>query len=110
MEISLPENMQSLCIPRVSPNINEKQIRKIFDDLKMGIIDRVYIVKKPTQKGEHFNLVFIHYKKWLTYGNALIARERLLNGQEIKIIYDEPWFWKVSAYQSKKNHNKIIKS
>jgi len=29
-----------------------------------------------------------------------MARERLLNGKEIKIIYDQPWFWKVSAYRS----------
>ena len=26
-------------------------------------------------------------------------RGRLLNGKDIKIIYDEPWFWKVSAYR-----------
>jgi hypothetical protein len=27
------------------------------------------------------------------------VRGRLLNGKDIKIIYDEPWFWKVSAYR-----------
>jgi hypothetical protein len=25
------------------------------------------------------------------------ARERILSGKELKIVYDEPWFWKVSA-------------
>jgi hypothetical protein len=28
-----------------------------------------------------------------------MARERLLEGKDIKIVYDDPWFWKVSAYR-----------
>ena len=31
--------------------------------------------------------------------SAESARERLINGQDIKVIYDDPWFWKVSAYK-----------
>jgi len=89
----------SLCIPRVFPNIDEHRIREIFDELKMGEIERIDIVKKQTEKGEKFNRVFIHWKYWSTGGNADISRERLLNGKEIKIIYDDPWFWKVSAYK-----------
>jgi hypothetical protein len=27
------------------------------------------------------------------------ARDRLLAGKELKIVYDDPWFWKVSAYK-----------
>jgi hypothetical protein len=34
-----------------------------------------------------------------------MARERLLNGKEIKIVYDDPWFWKVSAYREVKKDN-----
>jgi hypothetical protein len=96
---TLPLNVPSICIPRVFPNINEKRIRKVFDELNMGIIERIDIVSKSTEKGEKFNRVFIHFKKWNSEGNAEIARERLLNGKDIKIIYDDPWFWKVSAYR-----------
>ena len=96
---TLPQNVPSICIPRVFPNINENRIRKVFDELNMGIIERIDIVSKSTEKGEKFNRVFIHFKKWNSEGNAEIARERLLNGKDIKIIYDEPWFWKVSAYR-----------
>jgi len=96
---TLPQNVPSLCIPRVFININEQRIRKIFDELNMGIIERVDIISKNTDKGEKFNRVFIHFKKWFSEGNAQIARERVLNGKEIKIIYDDPWFWKVSAYR-----------
>ena len=96
---TLPISIPSLCIPRVFSNIDEKRIRRIFDELNLGIIERVDIVSKTTEKGEKFNRVFVHFKRWFSNSNADTARERLLNGKEIKIIYDEPWFWKVSAYR-----------
>ena len=97
---TLPMNIPSLCIPRVFANIDEKRIRRVFDELNMGIIDKVDIIGKTTEKGEKFNRVFVHFKRWFTNNsNADTARERLLNGKDIKIIYDDPWFWKVSAYR-----------
>jgi len=70
----------------------------------MGEIQRIDVVSKTTEKGEKFNRVFVHFKRWFANENADMARERLLNGKEIKIVYDDPWFWKVSAYrEAKKN-------
>jgi len=96
---TLPISVPSLCIPRVFVNIDEKRIRRIFDELNMGDILRIDVVSKTTEKGEKFNRVFIHFKQWFSNKNSDTARERLLNGKEIKIIYDDPWFWKVSAYR-----------
>jgi hypothetical protein len=96
---TLPDFIPSMCIPRVYPNISEGRIRKIFDELNIGVIDRVDIVSKATEKGEKFNRVFIHMDRWFHNSNASVARERLLGGKDIKIIYDDPWFWKVSAYK-----------
>jgi hypothetical protein len=44
--------------------------------------------------------IFIHINKWYNTDNANIAKERLLNGKDIKIIYDDPWFWKISVYKA----------
>lgn len=96
---TLPSNVPVLCIPRVYPNINESRIRKIIDDLHMGTLERIDIVSKQSERGEKFNRVFVHFRHWNHSENANIARERLLNGKEIKIIYDDPWFWKISAYK-----------
>ena len=96
---TLPDFLPSMCIPRVYPNISEGRIRKIFDELNIGVIERVDIVSKNTEKGEKFNRVFIHMDRWFHNSNASVARERLLGGKDIKIIYDDPWFWKVSAYK-----------
>ena len=96
---TLPNNVPSLCIPRVFSNWTENRIRRIFDDLGMGEIQRIDVVSKTTEKGEKFNRVFVHFKRWFANKNADMARERLLNGKEIKIVYDDPWFWKVSSYR-----------
>ena len=98
---TLPASIPSLCIPRVFANIDEHRIRRIFDDLDIGVISRVDIVRgKPCSnvKDQH-NRVFIHFHRWYNTMSAESARERLLNGQDLKVIYDDPWFWKVSAYK-----------
>ena len=104
-------NNISLCIPRVFLNIDETRIRNIFNELDLGEIDRIDIVKTSAplhpNSSKKFNRVFIHFKKWFDSENSNSAREILQNGKEIKIIYDEPWFWKVSAYrrQQAKTHS-----
>ena len=105
---TLPQNAPVMCIPRVFPNIDEKRIRYIFDQLNMGEIERVDIIGKSTEKGEKFNRVFIHFRKWFNNTTADTARERLINGKEIKIIYDEPWFWKISAYRESEKPQRAL--
>ena len=96
-------NEPILCIPGVFANIKEDRIRRIFADLDLGEVEKIDIVvpKRPveaTQKENKFNRVFIHLN-WKQTDQATAARERLLQGKDVKIIYDEPWFWKVSAYK-----------
>ena len=95
----MSNNFPSLCIPRVYPNIKEERIRRIFQELALGELDRIDIVNKTNEKGEKFNRVFVHFKMWYTEGNSEVARKRLIEGKDIKIMYDDPWFWKVSAYK-----------
>ena len=101
---TLPVTTPSLFIPRVFPNIDEKRIRRIFDELAIGVIERVDIVpinSSPScaKLGDSFNRVYVHFNNWLSNTDANKTREALLSGKEIKIVYDEPWFWKVSAYR-----------
>lgn len=105
---SLPENNPSLCIPRVCINWSESQIRSVLDSIGLGEIKHINILTKG-----NFKLVFIHFKRWFSNDNANMARERLLNGKDIKIIYEDPWFWKISVYRELKKkdniNNKIVK-
>ena len=102
----LPLNVPSLCIPRVLSNINESYIRRVFNNLGLGELLRIDVISKTTDKGEKFNRVFIHFKQWHSNENAVMARERVLNGKEIKIVYEDPWFWKISAYRQANSNKK----
>jgi len=98
---TIPSNVPSMCIPRVFSNIPEIMIRKTFEELCLGEIGQI---KRIPTKDDKYKCVRIVFNKWYTNDNANLSRERLLNGKEIKVIYDEPWFWKVYAYKSNNNH------
>ena len=68
--------VNSLCIPRVFTNITPERVRKVFDEISIFTIDKIDMIKKENDKGDKFQRVFIHIK-------------------DLKIVYDEPWFWKV---------------
>jgi hypothetical protein len=92
-------NVNTLCIPRVFPNIRENRIRGVIASLKMCDIEKIDMVSRVGEKGEKYNRVFIHISKWHNTENAQSAQNRLSVGKDIKIVYDDPWFWKVSAYR-----------
>ena len=84
-----------LCIPRVFNNISREKICAIFKSLHIGSIQRM-----DTIPCGNFNRVFI-YLKWNDGLVASKARQRILEGKDIKVFYNEPWFWKISAIRSK---------
>ena len=87
----LPKNIPSLCIPRVFPNISESRIRKTFEDIFIGRIEKIDIIKK-----EKFNCVFVHLS-WNNTSDALYVRNQVMTGKDVKVVYDKQWFWMVSA-------------
>ena len=84
-----------LCIPRVFDNVSEKEIYNAFNKLNMGTIQKVKMVNT---KNDNFKRVFVHYQTWNENSEtAKQAMERFESGNDIKIIYNHPWFWKVSV-------------
>jgi hypothetical protein len=100
---TIPANVPSMCIPRVFKNITRERVIAVFKELDLGIIERVDMISKENEKGDKFQRIFIHLKKWSGSANSNRAREMLLSGKEIKIVYDDPWFWKISANKSTRN-------
>ena len=85
----------SLCIPRAFENISEARVRTVFEKLSIFTIDRVDVVLRKNEKGESYKRFFVHIKEWKQTSDAQKAKERLIAGKELKIVYDDPWFWKV---------------
>jgi hypothetical protein len=93
----------SICIPRVFMSTTRKDIYDTVEKLGLGAVDRIDLVFKTNDRGEPYNKVFIHFKVWNTKDEtARATREKLLKGEEIKIVYRDPWFWKCTASRVEK--------
>ena len=97
---TIADNVPSMCIPRTFVNITRSHVYKTINDLNLGVIDHIDMVRRKNEKGEDFQRVFIHFSKWHSNNVADRARTLLLSGKEVKVIYDDPWFWKISANRS----------
>ena len=93
-----PNQKMSLCIPRILSNITKEYIHDIFNKLNIGTIHRIDIVRNKNLS----NKAFIHFSKWNNGENADIVKERLLLDKDIKIVYNNPWFWKIVAFRETK--------
>ena len=93
----------SICIPRVFENIEKKVIWGVFTNLfGSEAIDRIDIVYKDDSRGEKFKRVFVHFKAWPNTYESQLVRRKLVEGKEVKIVYDEPWYWKCTASRIEK--------
>ena len=98
-----PANEPSICIPRVFDNIEKKTIWGVFTQLfGRDSIDRIDVVFKEAPNGEKFKRVFVHFTAWPQTYEAQAVRRKLLENQEVKIVYDDPWFWKCTASRVEK--------
>ena len=96
-------NNPSIRIPRVFPNITEDRIRGVFEDLDWGTISKIDMVARTNKHGEDYNLVFVHFESWSDGTEAV--REALANDKEVKITYDDPWFWRITI---NKGHKRTV--
>ena len=87
----------SLCIPRTHANIRKERLFAVFRSLGLGWIGRIDIVEKTDEStGAPFIRVFIHFTKWFQNAQTRKFLERLETQKSANIVYDEPWFWKVT--------------
>jgi hypothetical protein len=89
-----------LCIPRVHLSVTKDQVFEIINKYSFGSIEKIDVIKKraSTNKNSDLsNMVFIYFNKWYDNDLAKSVKDRLMSGKDIKIIYDDPWYWKISA-------------
>ena len=94
----------SIMIPFAFPNITKARVQQVMAELKIGEIDRIdqtsmVCDRKGNLEGKTVHRFFIHFKSWSADWEA--DRDRILAGEELKIVYDEPWFWRCRLYERK---------
>jgi len=93
-----PNQINTLCIPRILSNVTKEYIHDTFNHLNLGKIHHIDIIRNKNLSSK----AFIHFSKWNNGGNADIVKNRLLIGKDIKIVYNEPWFWKIVVFRETK--------
>jgi len=90
-----PTKGVSLCIPRVFANISWHRIKQVFISLNWGFVERVDVIPSGGTKR-----AFVHFapRKF----TATKVLEALCEGKQVKIVYDEPWFWQISLSRATK--------
>jgi len=90
----------SICIPRAFANTSEFRVRRAIDNLSVARIAKIDIISRTNDKGEVYKRIFVHFAEWFTTDHAKRFRNDLLNGKELNVMYDNPWYWKVAAVKS----------
>jgi hypothetical protein len=119
-EMKITKDFPSICIPRTLGHINRRWVWKVFMQLNLGEIERIdwrvqyrdstkWVTIPLNTKPESYTFqvcqFFIHFKAWnINSMEAVEIRERLLSvpdeGQKmpnIKVVYDDPWYWQCFA-------------
>ena len=89
------DNM-SLFIPRISPNFTGDDIAKVFEKLKIGVVEMINFVPKIDRNGRRYKSAYIRFESWFEGTIAANFQARVLNPKkEARIVYDDPKYWVV---------------
>jgi len=92
----------SVFIPRVFANIGEKRIANVFYQKDIGEVSKVDLVRRTNEKGEKYNMAFVHFEYLFQTTSAKNFREDVENPEvKAKLVYEDPWFWLVLPFEEK---------
>lgn len=93
-----------LCIPRMETSIAMEFIRKSFEKAKLGSIKR--IVEIPHKNNTEFKRVIIYMNINNYTPNSQMMESRFKQKKDIKLIYQDPWYWKIVEAKIDEKQNK----
>ena len=92
----------SVFIPRVFANIGEKRIANVFYQNDIGEVSKVDLIRRTNDKGESFNMAFVHFEYLFETTSAKQFKEDVENPEvKAKLVYEDPWFWLVLPFEEK---------
>ena len=95
------DNM-SLYIPRVFANIMDKDIREVFERNYIGKIHHIDFVDKMGKDHKVYHSAYVHFEYWYDTIRARNIQHKLNQCENVRIMYDGPWYWLIYKNQTKK--------
>ncbi len=95
----------SVCIPRVHVSMNAEGVSTVFNEVfNMNLVHHVDMVQRTDRNTEQvFYVAYVHFNE--VKGKANIEKfnelggdkfvEKINNDLEIRLVYRDPWFWKL---------------
>lgn len=97
--VSIP----SLCIIYAVDRCTTDQVAEVFNYIiDDNQVETVTCVPKTNSDGRPFKLFFINFARESTKLTEVV--ERIKEEQSIRVLYDDPWYWKVAL--SKRSNDK----
>jgi hypothetical protein len=84
----------SICILYAFGHITRGFVESVFRSLNVGRINNIEMIPKVNQKGSYWQIL-VHFSFLHNQYEAVEFCKRLDEGKELRIVYDNPWFWKV---------------
>jgi hypothetical protein len=85
---------KTLCIPRIDNKIKKEYICEKINN--WGVCDLLKITVLPIKNQEGYNRVILNVK-WKR--DSLDVSRVLEEKKTIKLVYDDPWYWKISEFK-----------
>ena len=121
--IHTDKSFPSVCIPYTVKNTTWMQVKEVFEQLfGSGSIERVDVIKRKRRdaygagtdashtgqysrisRDQEYCKVFVHFKEWPDTPEANQFRQHILAGNCMKIVYNEPWYWKCFKNNSQRH-------
>lgn len=86
-------SLTSVFIPRVASKITKDMVSYYFMKQELGIVKQVDFVAKMDTRGIPYNAAYVHISNWFINPASLNFQDRIENGKEARIVYDDPHYW-----------------
>lgn len=87
------EHEQSiLCIPRVPASVTHEHIQQVFSKLNAGTLTKITDIQLRNET-EHKRIILRIV--WNQTPMAQYIKNRLFAGNNVKLVYSDPWYWKL---------------
>lgn len=81
----------TLCIARLPSQMSSDGVvmSVVGTDLGYGKVEKVDMIQKTDRNGVEYMMAFVHFAEWANTDAVNADREKLMNGEKIKVVYDE---------------------